>query len=90
MKTQIDLKSAACGLALGVFAMLATGAGTSSIETGRHETGRYQVATAGNVALVIDTQTGKVWTKCWSNTSTFSTDQDFSKAKLPELKAVEP
>lgn len=85
MKTQLDLKSAACGLALGIFAMLAIGAGITSIQTGR-----YQVATAGNVALMIDTQTGKVWTKCWANTSEFTTDQDFSKAKLPKLKGDQP
>ena len=79
MKTQIDLKSALCGLAVGVFAMLAIGAGTGTYS---NECGRYQVAVGANVALVIDTQTGKLWTKCWTSTSEFTADEDFFKPKL--------
>lgn len=81
MKTHIELKSALCGLVIGVFAMLAIGAGMSS-----NETGRYQITSGGNVALVIDTQTGKVWTKCWSSSAEFKSDADFSDSKLIEQK----
>ena len=50
MKKQIDLMRASCGLAAG--------AGTPT-----NEAGRFQVYTAENVALVLDTQTGKGWAK---------------------------
>lgn len=88
MKTQIDLKSALCGLVIGVLAMLAiaAGTGTSANEPLKYETGRYQVAVGANVALVIDTQTGKVWTKCWSSTGEFKTDDNFFDPKLSEPK----
>ena len=56
MKTQIDIKSALCGLAVGVLAMLAIGAGTSS-----NQLGRYQVSSAAGFAILIDTQTGQAW-----------------------------
>ena len=73
MKTQIDLKRAPCGTALG--------AGVSS-----NGAGRYQVYTAENVALVLDTQTGKVWAKGWSNTSDFKNKMDFPDPRLCEPK----
>ena len=78
----MDFKSVFCGLVIGVLAMLAIGAGMAT-----NETGRFQVATAGNVGLVVDTQTGKVWTKCWSSTADYKTDADFSESKLPAPKA---
>ena len=84
MKTQMDFKSVFCGLVIGVLAMLAIGAGMVT-----NETGRFQVATAGNVGLVIDNQTGKVWMRCWPSTAELKTDADFSEPKLPVPKAPE-
>jgi hypothetical protein len=91
MKTHIDFKSALGGLAIGVLAMLAIGAGTGkfSNETYQYETGRYQIAVGANVALIIDTQTGQVWTKCWLSTSEFQTDKNFFDPKLPQPKPNE-
>jgi len=57
MKTQIDIKSALCGLVVGVLAMLAIGAGTSS-----NEPGKYQVSSALGYSVILDTQTGQAWT----------------------------
>jgi hypothetical protein len=60
MKIQIDLKSAVCGLVIGVTAMFAVGAGTSS-----NPAGKYQIEAGttpfGIYTFVIDTQTGEVW-----------------------------
>jgi hypothetical protein len=77
MKTHIDIKSALCGLGLGILAMLAVGAGSSSSQTGR-----FQIATEGSVALLIDTETGQVWTKCWRTADDYKSDEDFSEPKL--------
>jgi len=62
MKTQIDLKSALCGLIIGALAMFALGASDSTGTFG----GRYQIVAFNAAgmepnAMVIDTQTGKVW-----------------------------
>jgi hypothetical protein len=73
MKTRIDLKRAPRGTAVG--------AGASS-----NGAGRYQVFTAENVALVLDTQTGKVWAKGWSSTSDFKNGADLHDPKLSEPK----
>jgi hypothetical protein len=60
MKIQIDLKSAICGLVIGIAAMFVVGAGTSN-ET----VGRFQVAGgSGNGDghfMIIDTATGQDW-----------------------------
>ncbi len=56
MNTKIDLKSALCGLAVGVLAMLAMGAGESS-----NSVGRYQVAGGAGSFVVLDTTTGQAW-----------------------------
>lgn len=60
MKITIDLKSALCGLAIGLVAMLLIGAGTSS-----NSVGRYKIVTGTSdgkgFALILDTQTGQVW-----------------------------
>ena len=76
MKTQIDLKSALCGLGLGLLVMLALGAGTAS-----NQIGRFQVATEGTVALLVDTETGQVWTKSWKTVDDFKSDSDFNEPK---------
>ena len=59
MKIQIDLKSAVCGLIIGVAAMFALGADSSS----SNQAGRYQIVIGGNppVFLEVDTTTGRVW-----------------------------
>jgi hypothetical protein len=56
MNTKIDLKSALCGLAVGILAMLAMGAVAPS-----NGTGRYQIASGAGFVTVIDTTTGRVW-----------------------------
>lgn len=60
MKIQIDLKSAVCGLIVGVAAMFALGADSSS-----YQVGRYQIQTCpGNpngFVVLVDSTTGKVW-----------------------------
>jgi len=61
MKIQIDLKSALCGLLLGVVVMLCLGAQPARSD----QIGRYQAVTGitgtGGYALLLDTTTGKVW-----------------------------
>jgi len=63
MKTQIDIKSAAIGLIVGIAAVLAIGAADST-----NSDGRYQVSVApgsnpsqAGFAIMVDTQTGKAW-----------------------------
>jgi len=56
MNIKIDLKSALCGLAVGILAMLAMGAATSS-----DALGRYQVASGSGFVTIIDTSTGRAW-----------------------------
>jgi predicted cation transporter len=60
MKTPIDIKSVLCGVTLGVLAVFAIGAGTSS-----NPVGKYQVTAAsapnGTFFLMVDTQTGEAW-----------------------------
>ena len=58
MNTKIDLKSALCGLAIGVLAMLAIGAGTG--DASKH--GRYTCAAGGeSILLIVDSETGQAW-----------------------------
>jgi hypothetical protein len=70
MKIQIDLKSALCGLVIGIAAIFAVGAAISSNPVGRFQ---IQAAYDGGkgFALVLDTQTGEVWGMAggsdWSN-----------------------
>jgi hypothetical protein len=56
MNTKIDLKSALCGLAVGILAMLAIGASNSS-----NPIGRYYIASGSGFVTVLDTTTGQVW-----------------------------
>ena len=56
MNTKIDLKSALCGLALGVLGMLAMGAGEPS-----NPVGRYQIAGGASSFTIVDTATGQAW-----------------------------
>ena len=58
MNTKIDLKSALCGLAVGVLAMLAIGAATSDSS----KNGRYTCAAGGDsLLLIVDSETGQAW-----------------------------
>jgi hypothetical protein len=61
MKIQIDLKSALCGLIIGVAAMFAIGAGTSSNPVGRFQVETGASAINGGYAIILDTQTGQAW-----------------------------
>ncbi len=73
MKTQIDLKRALCGAAVG--------AGIFSIGAGRN-----QPFTAENVAWVSDTQTGEALAKGRSNACGLDHHEDFARPKLAEAK----
>ena len=53
---KIDLKSALCGLAVGVLAMVAMGSTGSSSTVGR-----YQVAGGYGFFTIVDTSTGQAW-----------------------------
>jgi hypothetical protein len=57
MKTQIDIKSALCGLVIGVLAMFAVGAEQQS----SNPAGRYQTASGSGFITIIDTTTGQAW-----------------------------
>jgi hypothetical protein len=76
MKTQIDLKSALLGIGVGVFAMFAMGAETSS-----NEIGRYQVSAAQSFIAIVDTKTGQAWGFGPQNTSQYRNDGNFWNAK---------
>ncbi|MEI9963084.1 MAG: hypothetical protein WDM76_18815 [Limisphaerales bacterium] len=76
MKTQIDIKSAFCGLIVGVLAMFAIGAATST-----NETGRYQVAAGQNSAVIVDTATGKAWAFQPISSAQYKTDGNFWEVK---------
>lgn len=64
MTTKIDLKSALCGLALGVLAVLALGAAGLP-----NAFGRYQVASSASFVTIIDTTTGQAWSANLSSPS---------------------
>ena len=61
MKIQIDLKSAVCGLVIGIAAMFAIGAETSSSPVDKYRIATGTVEGTGAFALMVDTQTGKTW-----------------------------
>jgi hypothetical protein len=76
MNIKIDLKSIFLGLTLGVVAMLALGAATST------PAGRYQVATTPSLALMVDTTTGKTWLMHFDNNiNPKGSDADFFSPK---------
>ncbi len=80
MKTEIDLKSALIGLLAGIIGMLAIGASSSSPTVGR-----YQVGGTASQGFVIDTVTGRVWTK-FTPSGSGSSDNDFALPKIRENK----
>ena len=61
MKTQIDIKSVLCGVAIGVLAIFAIGAGTSSNPVGKYQVTGFGNGTGGWLAVMVDTQTGESW-----------------------------
>ena len=72
MKTQIDIKSVLLGLIFGVVTMFAIGAGTSS-----KEVGRYQISSAAQSAVIVDTKTGQAWSFSPQNAGQFRNDANF-------------
>jgi hypothetical protein len=80
MKIQIDLKSAVCGLIVGVAAMFALGADYSpSIIVGR-----YQVSSGGPATgIIVDTITGQAWGFQPADTSQWKNDRNFWNVKNP-------
>jgi hypothetical protein len=61
MKIQIDLKSAVCGLAIGIAAMFVMGADSKSGEVGRFQISHTSSGNGGDYITIIDTKTGEVW-----------------------------
>lgn len=57
MNHSIDTKSALIGLCVGITAMLALGASSTTTRP----VGRYQIGGTATHGLVIDTVTGQVW-----------------------------
>ena len=80
MNNRFDAKSLLIGLLAGVVLAFAVGAGNSS-----NQVGRYQIAGAGNHALVVDTATGQVW-QAYMDRDEGLTDADFFKAKIEGKK----
>ena len=82
MKTKIDLKSLLIGLLVGVVAILVVAA-----ESPSNQTGRYQITGSLNYFMILDTQTGKVWTEnlpansSRANSVGKDSDPDFFTAK---------
>lgn len=76
MKIQIDLKSALIGLAVGVLAMFALGAESSS-----NLIGKYQATTGAGFGLIIDTTSGKVWFANVSAANMVQVDKGFFEPK---------
>lgn len=78
MKIQIDLKSAMCGVIIGVVAMLALGSDSSP----SNQIGRYQVSSgAEDAAVIVDTVTGRAWAFQPQNTAQWRMDGNFWDAK---------
>jgi hypothetical protein len=60
MKIQIDLKSAVCGLTIGIAAMFVIGADSNSGEVGRYQIS-HSSSGSGDFITIIDTKTGEAW-----------------------------
>lgn len=77
MKINIDLKSLFLGLLAGVVVMLVVAA--QSPQT--NGVGRYQITGSLNYFMIVDTQTGRVWSQNLPNNSTKESDPGFFTAK---------
>ena len=80
MNGKIDTKSILIGLLAGVAVTLVVGAALPI-----NQVGHYQVAGAGNHAVIIDTVTGQVW-QSYMPPMEGSTDADFFKVKVEGKK----
>lgn len=78
MNKNIDIKSVLIGACIGVVAMLAIGASSPQTSV----VGRYQLGGTASHGLVIDTMTGRVWSKHLPQNRGY-TDADFA---IPKLK----
>ena len=76
MKAQLDIKSVLCGVAIGVLAVCAIGAGSSS-----NDVGRYQVSAGQSSTVIVDTKTGQAWGYCPLNTAQYRNDGSFWEPK---------
>jgi hypothetical protein len=78
MKTKIDIKSALCGIVVGVLAVFAIGAATSS-----NEVGRYQISSSTSFSVMVDTKTGRAWGSVYApnSGSSIHNDGNFFEAK---------
>jgi hypothetical protein len=76
MKAQIDIKSVLCGVAIGVLAVFAVGAATSS-----NEIGRFQVSAGQGCSVIVDTRTGQAWAYCPASTAAYRMDGNFWDSK---------
>ncbi len=78
MNMKIDLKSTLLGLALGVLALVALGAGSPSSQVGR-----YRLAGSTPYFLLVDSETGKVWAGNFQQ-GLKNTDADFFSNKTEQ------
>ena len=81
MNNKIDIKSVLIGVCVGVLAILAIGASSPQTSV----VGRYQLGGTASHGLVIDTVTGKVWSKHLPQ-NRGNTDADFAEPKLEALR----
>ncbi len=80
MKTQIDIKSALMGFLAGMGGMLALAVSSSTPAVGR-----YQVGGTASQALVVDTVTGREWTR-FTPSGQGTSDNDFALPKHSDNK----
>ena len=78
MNMKVDLKSALCGIVVGVLAMLVIAAADSSANV----VGKYQAAGGAGFFLILDTASGKAWFANVSANNLTHIDKGFFEAKL--------
>jgi len=77
MKTNIDFKSALCGLLVGVVATFVIGAGEQSSPAGR-----YQVSAMQTGGIMVDTKTGQAWAFSPLTSAQYRNDAEFFQPKI--------
>lgn len=80
MNLKIDLKSALCGLAVGVVAVFAIGAADSPSSP----VGKYQAAGGSGFFLIVDTTSGKAWFANVAANNLTRMDTGFFETKEPK------
>jgi hypothetical protein len=75
MKTNIDFKSALCGLLIGVVATFVIGAG-------EQPAGRYQVSAMQTGGIIVDTKTGQAWGFSPLTSAQTRNDAEFFQPKI--------